>query len=174
MEILNSDKTQKQSRKTKSKFTQEEDSLLVGLIQQFEIFNWHSISHHMKTKNARQCQERWNSYLKPSINANEWTLEEDELLLNKYEEVGAKWVKISKNFSNKTDVQCKNRFLTLQRRLNRYTQLISEIENVPSFQLLKDHQKENQNVLGILETTSLISQMENQEENTDFFQNDFF
>jgi hypothetical protein len=133
--------TQKTSTINRSKFTVEEDLLLSQLVQQFGILNWNLIAHKMQARNPRQCQERWNNHLNPSINTSEWTPQEDDLLLKKYEEIGSKWVRVSKYFVNRTDIQCKNRIQKLKRRFNLCNKLMKEIENVPSLKTIKNEPK---------------------------------
>jgi hypothetical protein len=112
----------------KSKFTQEEDNYLIQLVQQFGTRNWKLISEKIKIKNSRQCQDRWNNFLDPKINKMEWSEEEDQQLLQKVKEIGNKWMKISKCFNHRTDIQCKNRFNKLQRKLKKMDDLNFQIQ----------------------------------------------
>ena len=100
----------------KSKFTLEEDNLLKQLVSQFGENNWYHISELMPNRNLRQCKDRWTNYLSPKINNDPWTDEEDNLLLQKFKEYGAKWVRIALSFPNRTDSNVKNRWLVLSRR----------------------------------------------------------
>jgi myb proto-oncogene protein len=52
----------------------------------------------MRTRNSRQCQERWENYLNHSINTNQWTSEEDNLLIQQFKEFDSKWTIISNFF----------------------------------------------------------------------------
>jgi hypothetical protein len=101
--------------KPHEKFTRQDDEQLRDLVEVYGTCEWGSISEQMKGKNARQCRERWFNYLCPQLNTAAWTLEEDLLLLQKYAEIGNKWVKIAKFFKNRTDSIVKNRFNKLQR-----------------------------------------------------------
>jgi hypothetical protein len=124
----------------RSNFTREEDCLLFQLIKENGTENWKNISNRMKTKNARQCQERWDKYLNPSINTKEWNDDEDNFLIEKVKLFGKKWMLISKFFNNRTDAQCKNRFNKLQRKykkqenlretFNKYSQLLNKENNI--------------------------------------------
>ncbi|EAY15029.1 Myb-like DNA-binding domain containing protein [Trichomonas vaginalis G3] len=69
----------------------------------------------MGNRNPRQCRDRYTKYLSPDLNKNPWTPEEDALLISKYHEIGAKWVKMSKFFNNRTDYSLKNRWNVLVR-----------------------------------------------------------
>jgi hypothetical protein len=73
----------------------------------------------MQGRTTRQCRERWRYYLHPSINRTAWTEAEDRLLLQKYNELGAKWSHIVPFFHLRTDVDLKNRFKRIYRTTGR-------------------------------------------------------
>lgn len=99
----------------KAKFSPVEDQKLKDLVAQYGE-NWDLISKLMVNRNQRQCKERWSNYLAPTVRRDPWTEKEDELLKKLYEEIGAKWVKISSHFPNRTDTNIKNRWMVLQRQ----------------------------------------------------------
>ena len=107
---------QEQKTNLRSNFTPEEDDLLRSLVAQYGSANWASIAAHMPNRTLRQCRERWRHYLAPNIKNLPWTPAEDTLLLKKVQELGPKWVEISKHFANRTDFNVKNRWLVLVRR----------------------------------------------------------
>jgi hypothetical protein len=127
--------------KPKSKFTEEEDNKLRLLVSQFGILNWKLIARHMETKTERQIKERWYGYLNPFINTQDWTEEEDCILLKKYNEFGSKWIKITKFLRNRTYIQCKNRLQKLQRNTKKLNQLMAERERFPMIKQLADQEK---------------------------------
>ena len=104
----------------KQQFTIEEDMKLQSLVNNFGDKNWDLIAKCMGNRNERQCKERWTKYLSPNINNSPWSEEEDRLLVTKIEEMGQKWVKISKFFNNRTDANLKNRWNVLVRRAKLY------------------------------------------------------
>lgn len=97
------------------KWTKEEDSKLLKMVVIFGAKDWRNLSKHMEGRNSRQCRERWQNYLNPNLNFNNWTLEEDKLLLEMREKHGPKWKLISKYFTNRTDAMIKNRYNALER-----------------------------------------------------------
>lgn len=99
----------------KRKFSAEEDAALISLVEKYGLNNWDAVASAMQDRSSRQVRERWQHYLSPDINRSEWTQEEDTLLLQKYQEFGAKWKKMERFFS-RSDVSIKNRFLLLSRR----------------------------------------------------------
>ncbi|OHT03852.1 hypothetical protein TRFO_01574 [Tritrichomonas foetus] len=103
----------------KFKFCAEEDIQLKELVNKYGENNWAQIAQNMPNRNSRQCKERWCNYLSPSICKSPWTQEEDNLLLDKYKEVGARWVQIAKFFPQRTDISIKNRYLVLSRQIKK-------------------------------------------------------
>jgi myb proto-oncogene protein len=73
----------------------------------------------MPNHNARQCRERHNNYLKPSLRHDPWTAEEDRLLVEKAEVCGSKWNTIATFFTNRSGNSLRNRWHMIQRYQNR-------------------------------------------------------
>lgn len=118
----------------KKKFTHEEDQLIMSMYD--KIGNkWKIIASRIPGRSARQCRERWRYYLSPSINRQEWSQEEDSLLMAKYELIGPKWATIAMCFMNRTDVDLKNRYNLLmraERRKSKKTSGFNTIESSPN------------------------------------------
>lgn len=95
-------------------FSYDEDIKLLDLVEQYGTEQWNFIAREIKDRTPRQCRDRWTHYLDPSLNHNPWTQEENELLLQKVEELGCKWKIISAFFKNRTDVHIKNHYKTLK------------------------------------------------------------
>lgn len=96
-------------KKRRRCFTKEEDAVLMELVRRFG-FDWEKIASILTDRTEKQCRERYKAYLKPDINNNPWTEEEDAKLVNLYSSLGPKWVEISKYFNGRTDNMIKNRF----------------------------------------------------------------
>lgn len=98
-----------------NKWTKEEDEKLLYLINLYGKDNWNFLSKQMGSRNARQCKERFQYYLDPDIKSDQWTPEEDQLILLKRQELGPKWTIIKKFFNNRTDAMIKTRYNALIR-----------------------------------------------------------
>ena len=103
-------------------FVKEEDERLSFLVQQYGTNNWELIASMMPFRNARQCRDRFRNYLSPKINLKKWTKEEDLLLINKYHELGPKWVHISQFFEGRSDNNLKNRWYTHLKKQHQKTE----------------------------------------------------
>lgn len=98
----------------KHKFSAEEDERLRELVEVKKL-NFKQISKLMPGRSTRQCRERWKYFLCPDINKEEWTPEEDEILLENYNKFGTKWAIIANFLDSRTGVDTKNRYQKLFR-----------------------------------------------------------
>lgn len=100
----------------RAKFTPAEDAKLRKLVGDCKGHpNWKSISAKMRTRTPRQCRERFQNYLNPNIKVNNWTEQENQILLQKYEEYGNQWNKISHFLEGRTGNAIRNQFQLLTR-----------------------------------------------------------
>jgi hypothetical protein len=100
----------------KAKFEPCEDARLLEVVRNQGPTNWHEIAAHFPGRNARQCRERWSSYVNPALLKSEWTETEDQILLETYAEVGPKWFVIAGFLPGRAKNSIKNRYSALQRR----------------------------------------------------------
>lgn len=100
-------------------FTKEEDIRLLNLIKYYGKKDWKRIAALMPYRSCRQCKERYESYLSPSIKHEKFSNEEDLLLIEKYEEFGSKWKLISSFFEGRSGNQLKNRWNTYLSKLTK-------------------------------------------------------
>jgi hypothetical protein len=103
----------------KSKFAPLEDSLLIEAVMTYGPSDWNLIATLVPGRNARQCRERWNNYANPRLVHAGWTEADDQLLLQKFTQLGSKWHLISRFFYGRGKNAIRNRFLALQRRMRR-------------------------------------------------------
>lgn len=113
------------SKKTKLKFSEEEDLRLASIVDEIGSDDWVQVSSIMGTRNARQCRERWTNYLDPSLKNEPWTEAEDSLLNQKLIEYGQKWHKIAKFFPNRSANNIRNRCFYMKRHLQRQHEVLS-------------------------------------------------
>jgi hypothetical protein len=99
----------------RSKFTPEEDEELKVLVSQYST-DWKEIAVRMKTRDPRQCRERWTNYLCPTIIQPNWTERVDRQLEACVAIHGRRWSVIQTYFPDKTDTALKNRYNLIMRR----------------------------------------------------------
>lgn len=91
-------------------FKAYQKSMVAGVVD-YEQLDWGKIAKEMDTeRNPRQCKERWINYLSPDVVNGPWTEEEDQLLIQKYNEIGPFWKLIAKFFPTRTDINIKSRW----------------------------------------------------------------
>ena len=113
-------------------FTEEEDQKLLKIISntmnkesnsnnnfQEKSINWENISKEMGNRSVRQCKERYFHYLSPQINKKDWTPEEDSLLFSTVGNIGKKWKIMEDLFENRTEIDIRNRYYVLQRKMSK-------------------------------------------------------
>lgn len=122
----------------KNKFTPQEDLYLKMLVLRFGE-DWNMVASMMKTRNPRQCRERWINYISGRVSNKPWTEEEDQKLKDLHEKYGPKWVKIASFFQDRSDISLKNRWNIFMRQERRN----SFLESLKKENTLK---QQNQNV----------------------------
>jgi hypothetical protein len=100
----------------KARFSGEEDQELLRLVKTYGTGAWAVVAQCMASRNTRQCRDRYNNYLNPTLCHREWSREEDELLMDKIRELGPKWHTIARHFQNRADIALRNRCHVLMRR----------------------------------------------------------
>ena len=100
----------REKKHNKCKFTPEEDKILVSVVEKLGAKKWKLIATFIPGRTARQCRDRYANYLRPNLNFDQWTPEEDSLLLQQYYQHGPKWSKICKLFKGRSSSSLKNRW----------------------------------------------------------------
>jgi hypothetical protein len=107
----------------KLKFTPAEDALLTAAVEALGTKNWDEIAARLPGRNSRQCRDRWDSYLSPTIGNGPWTAEEEALLTDLVGQFGSSWKRIAISFPSRTDINVKSRWQLMQRRARKQARL---------------------------------------------------
>ncbi|KAH0791924.1 Myb-like DNA-binding domain containing protein [Histomonas meleagridis] len=95
----------------KNPFSVAEDIQIYNHVSRNGPCNWGLIAAQL-SRTPKQCRERWNGHLNPSINKGPWTHMEDCILAEKQSILGNKWAEIAKYLPGRTDTIVKNRWNT--------------------------------------------------------------
>ncbi|GAV55085.1 hypothetical protein ZYGR_0AS04080 [Zygosaccharomyces rouxii] len=68
-----------------------EDQIVKAAIQKYGTHQWSKIASLLQHKSARQCQIRWDEYLNPRLNFNDFTGQEDARLLKLARRLPNQW-----------------------------------------------------------------------------------
>jgi hypothetical protein len=100
----------------KNKWTPDEDHTLGCAVGQFGENSWRKVAIVVPGRTSKQCRERWLAQLSPSLVRDEWSANEDLVLVEKQRELGNQWVKIKEFLPGRSPVAVKNRWTWLCRR----------------------------------------------------------
>ncbi|CAD8180220.1 unnamed protein product [Paramecium octaurelia] len=109
-------KLQDQEKRTKRKWSPSEDQILREAYKEFGR-QWIKISQKLPGRTSKQVRDRYVNQIDPTITHDEWSAEEDKIILEEYNKGGAKWAIIAKMLRNRSENQVKNRFYyTIQKK----------------------------------------------------------
>jgi hypothetical protein len=100
----------------KNKWTGDEDNHLAKAVQDCGCYNWSKVAAAIPGRTGKQCRERWLARLAPDILHEDWSTEEDLMLVTKQELLGNHWSKIKQYLPGRPLVSVKNRWKWLCRR----------------------------------------------------------
>ena len=95
---------------TKRPWTTEEDAAVLRLVGEHGPKGWSTIASQIEGRVGKQCRERWQNHLDPSVSKAPWSAEEEQELLRLHKVIGNKWVEIANHMPGRTDSSVKNQF----------------------------------------------------------------
>lgn len=99
----------------KAKWTQEEDKLLVDSVKAHGMGNWSLVAQTIPGRTGKQCRERWINQLCPALNKDNWSTQEDAILVQQQRLHGNVWSKIAQFLPGRSANAVKNRWSWLSR-----------------------------------------------------------
>ncbi|WMV43359.1 hypothetical protein MTR67_036744 [Solanum verrucosum] len=101
----------------KGPWTNEEDEKLMDYITKNGHTNWQLIPKKAGLNRCgKSCRLRWTNYLRPDIKRGEFSIEEEEIIINLHSLLGNKWSRIAAHLPGRTDNEIKNFYNTHLRK----------------------------------------------------------
>ena len=106
--INNGNNSEPKNRRVR--FTVEQDLLIKKYVANNINPDWAEIAKLIPGKTGKQCRERYNNFLSPTVNKEAWTPEDDLRLLHSFHYFGTSWASIAPFFPGRTNNDIKNRY----------------------------------------------------------------
>ncbi|EGG17043.1 myb transcription factor [Cavenderia fasciculata] len=98
-------------KKSKGKWTLEEDDILRQAVAKHNQKNWKKIAEHFPNRTDVQCHHRYQKVLHPNLVKGSWSKEEDDKVRELVEKYGArKWSEIAQHLNGRMGKQCRERW----------------------------------------------------------------
>ena len=105
----------------------QEDTILTEQVAASSSPDWNHVARELQRtlqnqhgrqviRTPKQCKDRWKNRLDPTINSDEWTTAELQVLFDAQRVYGNKWVTISTMLPGRTEIDIKNQFYSTARR----------------------------------------------------------
>ena len=117
-------------RKMGRNWSSNEDARLLAGIYRYGVDDWKKVAQFVGNGRTKpHCSQRWNRVLNPMLKKDAFTEEEDAKLMNLVKEYGEKsWKKIAEHFMNRSDAQCRYRYVQLQKGTKRIKKSPHEVD----------------------------------------------
>ena len=100
----------------KGPWTAAEDAKVVELVAEHGPQKWSLIASQLPGRIGKQCRERWWNHLNPNIKKDQWTPEEDQIILTLHQQLGNQWSAMTRFLPGRPDNAIKNRWNSSMKR----------------------------------------------------------
>jgi hypothetical protein len=97
----------------KGAWTRQEDETIVDFVRVNGCKSWTTLAKMLPGRIGKQCRERWMNHLNPELCRDQWTREEDCLVMELHERFGNKWSRIAEHMPGRADNMIKNRWYSI-------------------------------------------------------------
>ena len=112
-------------------WTAKEDAALKRITEERGTKAWSAIARDLNNqihngvplRRGKQCRERYYNHLSSGLKKGEWDNEEDQYIIDMQGQIGNKWSEIAKGLPGRTENQVKNRWKSLQKKIEKKPQI---------------------------------------------------
>ena len=101
---------------TRHRLTESEKKTILALYQQYGENCWDKVQKALNLKTKRTAREHFYKFILAD-SRTPFSPEEDNLIIAKVNEIGTKWSQIAKLFKNRSDINIRNRYRILARKM---------------------------------------------------------
>lgn len=162
----------KESKRHRNAWTQEENQRLRFLVEEKKMKSWVLISNFFINRSNKDCRDHYIFHLSPNIVKRKWTENEEQFLLEKFKEIGPKWVKMATFFDKRSPNDLKNRVKLIKQRKKPLRNCVLNLQKhiYNSTQKSIDHLEKINNTTSI---TNMNINTQNLDQNNIFDQDQF-
>jgi hypothetical protein len=135
-------------KNSQRRFTREEDEKIMQAVASYGTRAWEMVAGAVGGgRNTRQVRERWNQYLRPTLELG-YTQAEDARVLELVAQYGRRWAMIGAMLRTKSDVSVRNRYRILAKQSARKEKLPTAPTFIEPQVQISNFDRENENEAG--------------------------